>query len=37
MMRKIFDQYLDQDNENVAAIARELNINADRFCVVRLV
>lgn len=37
MMRKIFDQFLDKDNETVSAIASELKTETDNFRAVRLV
>jgi hypothetical protein len=37
MMRKIFDQYLDKDSEEVTAIAHELNTEKEKLRAVRLV
>lgn len=37
MMRKIFDQFLDKNNEAISAIARELKAEVSNFRAVRLV
>ena len=37
MMRKIFDQYLDKNSDEIESIARELNTRVDSFRAVRLV